>query len=613
MLNLFAGVWIFCWVWAVGLASIRWFPAPGPRGLRLAIAFAAGETLISIALLCLGLCGGLRGGLLIALAVSTSLITFPYFIREIRPALIRLKRLIQQDPLAAGLCGLLALAYALGALTPEREVDSLWYHLYVPLHYIKHGGWVQLVPFNLPSHYPMGAHLLYCVVLAVGDDMAAKAFTLCHIIPLAIALGWAARRYAGRDWTLPACVFLLACIHFKLPVMANITRPLMMTILLSSLLLWRALETNRRDCLIWAAVFCGMAMATKQTALFFAFGAQAALLLAGVAFPRKTTRMEIVRWGAIHAAIAWTIAAPWMVKSWMETGNPFFPALSNLFPVKPAFQNVVETYSHVHGFAPLKAGSFTEFLNIVAGNAAWPLYNADVLFGLGLLSLVLIPLTRRRAYFPWLNALALYAMFPLFWGHAVNRLFSESYGVTIVVIAAGMAAVENRIDWGRYFRAALLIAVTATFFYSKSAYLSSPNIHWYGGVTLTEPQRRAWLEQRGVFTRSLFAMRDWMHANLPLNAGVYSYNSEYPYYLQWKTTFSDELFGEQMHVWLRGGAGEAVTHLRALNVRYLLDGGKYDDRPPEELRAAWDDFKQRCLKEIHREGDAVLYRFSPAP
>ncbi len=73
-------------------------------------------------------------------------------------------RSIVRAPFTGIVIFILLTIYFLGACVPEREVDSLWYHLAVPLYYITHGGFIQLVPFNMPSHYPMNVHFALYVL-----------------------------------------------------------------------------------------------------------------------------------------------------------------------------------------------------------------------------------------------------------------------------------------------------------------------------------------------------------------------------------------------------------------------------------------------------------------
>ena len=200
MWNLFLGFWQFFWVWGFGFLIARRFLRDLPYGYYTVCAFALGEITLSYFYFALGLAGGFRFWILIPLGLILTILSIPAWINEL-PVLGRaVFASARRSPGSAFLTGLILLFYLLACCTPEREVDSLWYHLGVPMYYIQHGGYIQLVPFNMPSHYPMNAHLHYVFSLLAGNDTTAKAFNYCHFIPLSILVAAVVKRYAGREW-----------------------------------------------------------------------------------------------------------------------------------------------------------------------------------------------------------------------------------------------------------------------------------------------------------------------------------------------------------------------------------------------------------------------------
>ncbi|MDX9754559.1 MAG: glycosyltransferase family 39 protein, partial [bacterium] len=278
MMDPLFGIWQFFVVWALGLVLIRWIRLELPTGYRLAFAFGLGEMTVSYFLFLLGMVGGLRFSILVPLAVLITLGGFPRLIREMRHAGTAAWPYLRQSPwLSLGVAGIFGL-YALSACTPEREVDSVWYHLGVPLYYITHGGSIQLVPFNMPSHYPMNLHLHYCFSLLVGNEVTAKFFILFHFLPIFLLLWAVIARYAGARWGLWGILLYCCCMHFRIPVMANVERAVYFYVFLSTALLWMALEKKSWRLLLWASVFCGMAMGTKFNGHLFGYAAQWLLL-----------------------------------------------------------------------------------------------------------------------------------------------------------------------------------------------------------------------------------------------------------------------------------------------------------------------------------------------
>lgn len=611
MLNISWGLIQFLWVWSIGVFLLKQLPVHIPKRYWLAVAFLLGESVVSLFLLAMGLCSLLKPSIILPIVSISAFFTALSFWDEMKPSLQRLPKIVKESPLSAALLMGLLIPYLLGVCVPEREIDSIWYHLYVPQYYLNHGGAIQNVPFNLPSHYPMYAHLHYVITLMLGNDMSAKVFTLLHFIPLLMGLAAGVKRYAGKQWMMPACVFMLACVHYKLPVMANIYRPLQLSLLLSTLLLLYSYESGRKSAFYLAAFFCGMAIGTKYPAIFFVFAAHIAFMVFRWALRKRTSTFILVQSIAIYSLIAWTLASPWLIKSFLYTGNPFFPGLSGLFSVKPEYQAVVEIYSNIHSLAPLKANGFMDWASIVYQNAIWTMDNDDVLFGLGLLSIVLVPVFRRqRGFHPVLAALGLFLFFPLLWGHAVVRLFSICYPVLVLSTVTGLRGLTQRIKRPQLLTAVIMLAVSSSFVINKLTYFSSPTSIWRGEICISESARREWLDQYTIMPRELFAMKDWMDKRLMPDEKVYSFNSEYPYYLNRQVYFSDGLFGEQLILWLKKEPDEAARQLRLLGIGWFLDGEKNYNFPPEPLKDAWQQFRNSHLSEEHREGDVVLYRFN---
>ncbi len=610
MLNILWGLLQFLWVWSVGAFLLKRLPISLHGSYKAPVAFLLGETVVSYFLLISGTLGGLTQGFILPIASITAFFCATSLYNLLKGPIQSLPSTIKQSPIAAGLAGCFLVIYAIGACAPEREVDSLWYHLFVPQFYLNHGGLIQEVPFNLPSHYPMNAHLHFAVSLLLGNDASAKVFTLCHIIPLMMALAAAANRYVGRQWALPVCVILLACVHYKLPIMANVYRPLQLSLLLSTLMLVDYFESNRRASFYLAAVFCGMAMGTKLTAIVFVFGAHLVLMALVWLTQRRIGIISVLKDALVYSIISWSMLSPWLVKSFLITGNPFFPSLGGLFTAKPEFQSVIETYSTIHGFAPLKADGVLGWAQLVFANIKWALYNNDIIFSLGIVSVLFIPFVMQtRGRYLSFAALGMFLFFPLLWGHAVVRLFSACYPVIALAIAVCLHRITQPMKKQALIIALLLIAFSGSYVINKLAYLHSPSTRWNGEIRLSEPSRRQWLVERKIMPQHLFDMKDWMDDRLNTNETIYSFNSEYPYYLNQPIIFSDELFGEQLHGWLEQGPDEAVEQLRALDVVWFLDGGKHANRPPEHLKPAWNEFRFMYLREEHREGDAVMYRF----
>lgn len=616
MLNPVLGLWQFLLVWAFGIWIERRFRFDLPYGYRIAIAFGLGEMILSYALFGLGLIGGLRFWVLVPLSAVGTVVFFPGLFRELRLMTQKAYPYLRENWLMTSLIALLFGIYILGASVPEREVDVVWYHLAVPLYYINHGGFIQWVPFNLPSHYPMNVHLHYVFSLLVGNEITAKYFMLLHFIPAMILFAAVAARYVSRKWVLFPIIMYLSCLQFRLPVMANVQKALFFYVFLSTVLLWRALEKEDWPAFLLASLFCGMAMGTKMNALLFAWFAQWALIAIWLLFLRNESLWAGIKKWVVHSLIAWAMLSPWLIKSWIFTGNPFYPMLGRFFPVKPEYLHSMLSQESQHGLNFLKSKTLVDFFQEIITNINNYLYNADLIFFLGISSVIVLLILRRKEWlYPMLSGVLMLILFTWMWGLESGRLFAVSYPVLIVMTTCNLSWIEERLagkSLSSVMKWIVIVGLAGTFLIQKYAFVNSHAIQWNGETALSEPARRQWLEDRHVFSRDLFRMRDYLKTNIPDSDELYGYRMGYIFYLDRKYIISDYRFSEQLDQWLMQGDATAVEHLHQLGVKWVLAEKKglpnpvYPDQKP--FRERWDHFVDRYLQLKHQEGDVSLYR-----
>ncbi len=610
MINVLVGLWQFLVVWSFGLFLERKIKVSLPYGYRLAIAFGLGEAFLSYFFFLLGLYGGLRYEILFPLAALATVLFGPHFLREATKTVKAIRPHVINAPITSLIICILLLIYFLGTCVPEREVDALWYHLATPLFYIKHGGYIQLVPFNMPSHYPMNVHLHYAFSLLIGNDTTAKVFILCHFIPMLLLIWSVVKRYGPKHWGLLACAIYLSCLFFRLPVMANVQRGVFFYVFLSTVLLWYSLETRRLKLFILASVFCGMAMGTKFNALLFGYGAQVLLLLFWCFWLKKASFVGGLKKLGLHSLISWILMSPWMIKSYIYTHNPLYPLLGEFFDTKPLFVPPMESNAASHGINLLKAESIPGFFQQVIKNACLLLYSADLIFFLGIISLAgLVALRKKRWVMPTVTTVICYLLFTMLWGFDTERLFAVTYGVLTVSIVLTMSWISQKIPYKNFLYGIILFSVFGTFLQQKIYYLSSPNINWFGGVYLSKEVRRDWLSERGIFSRDLFAMKDWMEENTPEDDELYGYQTGYLFYLDRKYIVSGTRFGEQVDKWLEISPEYAAKQLDNLNVKWFLYKEKQWRGKLMSQDTKLQQFKNRFLEKVHSTGNVTLYNF----
>ncbi len=609
MINLLLGFWQFFWVWGLGFLLARRYLRNLPYGYYVAAAFALGEITLSYSYFALGMIGGLRFWILVPLAILITYFSFRVWLEEIYPLSLAIIDAIRKSPGSTIIAGLILLFYLLGCYVPEREVDSIWYHLGVPLYYIKHGGFIQLVPFNMPSHYPMNLHLHYTFSLLVGNDTTAKAFIFCHFFPMLILLAAVVKRYAGRHWGMFAVAVYLCALQFRVPVMVNNERAVYFYVFLSTVFLWYALEHHRKDLFLLAAAFCGMGMGTKFNGLLFGFVPQFLFLAyRAVVWKRKIWRDE---WKqiAFYSLMAWAFMVPWLLKSLILTGNPLYPMLGEIFPTKADFVPAMLSNANNHGLNILKSATIGQFFDQIGKNLLWLLFNNYLEFFLGLLAVCVLGILRKKRWtYPLLSTLLGYSLFTMLWGSDIARLFGANNGLIVLCIALVISWMVPRMKKGQWVVAAVLLGLFFTFAKERYYFLSSPNIRWYGNIVLSESARRDWLIERNLVSPELFVMKTWMDLAVPAADELYGYRTGYLYFLDRKYIVSDAHFKEQLDLWLRNGADYAAQRLHDLRVRWVLFNMNNISMQDPEIQNTWVEFSHRYLDPVRHEGNIHLCR-----
>ncbi|MCC6361980.1 MAG: phospholipid carrier-dependent glycosyltransferase [Bryobacterales bacterium] len=232
--------------------------------------------------------------------------------------------------------------YLANAFSPEIQSDALNYHLSIPVSAARTGSFPDRITFY--DVMPQGLETLFAMAYSVGGDSAAKLVHFCFLawsVPLlaqtALALGlpawtgWAGGLFyaitpvAGISG---ACAYNDAAITFSTLAVFQLM-----------VLWWRRGD----DRLLWPAGICaGFCYAIK-----FPGALIAPLALIAVLMKRRNRAARIVL-GAM------LIAAPWVGRAAILTGNPFAPLLNRLFP--NAYFHVdseQEMSTHLRGYGEL--------------------------------------------------------------------------------------------------------------------------------------------------------------------------------------------------------------------------------------------------------------------
>ncbi len=208
------------------------------------------------------------------------------------------------------------------ALAPPTRYDELTYHVAGPSYYLRQGG---IVPYPEGSNNPWlhYVEMLYSLGLELVGEASPRLFHLSMALAssgLVFLLG--RKLINGRAGLVAAMLF------FSLPVVAyegatayiDLFVTAYTTAAAYALVSWY-LEGGENRWLVVFGVFAGLAIGMKLTAAPVVAVMLLAILGVGlIGHPRPRLKMF-----ALVSGIVLLLSAPWFIRDWLWTGDPFFP------------------------------------------------------------------------------------------------------------------------------------------------------------------------------------------------------------------------------------------------------------------------------------------------
>lgn len=210
-------------------------------------------------------------------------------------------------------------------LAPDVSTDGLEYHLLVPKLTIQQNA-IRTQPLLVESNYPSLAEYDFIPMLMLSDERTAKAFHFLCAVLLLMAIG----RLARANGALAAAMF------FSMPI-AALTSGWAWNDMLFTLFVVLSLVQILERRFVVAGVLFGFATWTKYT-----------FVLAGIAVAAVLIRGAVQRWWRMRDLVRFAvpvllIAAVWMTKNAVLTGNPVYPFLNGIFH-SPLWSDVSDRY-----------------------------------------------------------------------------------------------------------------------------------------------------------------------------------------------------------------------------------------------------------------------------
>lgn len=359
-----AGLW---WVRLLGLNTLE------PR-VQYVLGAALGIGTLPLLVLLLGLAGALQKGLWTALLAGSGVlgilawqwirVEWPSDARQrsSKPSSALSWLVLAMIPFAV--VALLAASNAPGMLWPEEAFgyDVLEYHLQLPREYVE-AGRISYRPHNVYGSFPANVEMLYLLAMvASGDPLAAGTIAqMIHLLlgVLTVASVWVIAREDGRLSGLVGCVLAGSCGWLVyVSALAYVENGLLLFGVLATGCLLAALREDRVDAgatpepprsrrrwALTSGLLAGLACGCKYTAV-----PMIALPLGlSWVFVRRGSPTARIRAGGAFALGCLVTFSPWLVKNFVETGNPVFPLANRTFNANPPGWGAEQTEKWIAG------------------------------------------------------------------------------------------------------------------------------------------------------------------------------------------------------------------------------------------------------------------------
>ncbi len=249
----------------------------------------------------------------------------------------------------------------LQALCPPTDPDGLHYHLTAPQFYLREGRFFY-APTFLHLNWPLGIEMLFALGMAFHSHYAAGIIQFGIGLILLLAIYRLCLRVvpANRDNNLPAIVGCLTLALSFPPISGEMTwayidlgMGLFITLAAYALhLAWERILNSEDKASVthfWtlAALFAGLSATAKLPGLFVII--LVALIIWGQngTLNRSLLSRTTLRPVISGLLLGFLIAAPWLIRSWAQTGTPIYPYFANFLSVKdrsPEFQHRLNEY-----------------------------------------------------------------------------------------------------------------------------------------------------------------------------------------------------------------------------------------------------------------------------
>jgi hypothetical protein len=482
----------------------------------------------------------------------------------------------------AFLPGALAVNILIGALAPDVQRDSLWYHLTLPVQWLLRGD-VAMLTYTMPSTYTLLVEALYTLLLPLDDTLFITAFIAqIHLLTIAVflAIGWRFGGGGGLLLTAAIAPFAYASSFAYAPIPS---KPDPVTVFLLGVGWWRFaamldhVEEPRAREVFLAGVICSGAVMAKLSSLLLLMPLGLCFLV--VIGQRLRSPVRFMRIVAAATLGGLLVAAPWLIRAAIYSGNPVIHVARGILPVSEEFLPALRGYDVVPMFHPLTADgirmALTESLpmRLLVASASLNI----LFFIIPVASAVSLASRMKSVRMTGLGFLLAYLIWvPLLYGKGEElRYFGVGALAAAPALAGFGAEISRRVrrELLPILSLAFVIATGGSYARQQITFATIPTVNWPFRPVVTTHDRLQWLKPTADGLRSHY-YREVGRA-LPRDAHVLLPDSRGPFYLNRKAEWCDYFTCPMLDDWWRGMDHiQAHADLQARGITHILTESK---------------------------------------
>ncbi len=215
------------------------------------------------------------------------------------------------------------------ALVPANQYDELAYHLAVPKLFVQ-AHRITNINFIVYANWPLGTEMLNALNLLWASESIARFVNWLCLALLCLCLF-----HYGKKWFDLATGLIAAVILVTTPMALTLAGtnlveiPLALFTTLAALNLFDWLESEQSSKFVLSAFFAGIAAGIKLNAAMVGV-ILGIIMVIGLWLKHRSGLRMISKHLIVYGILVFLFVLPWYLRTWYQTGNPFWPFLYNI-------------------------------------------------------------------------------------------------------------------------------------------------------------------------------------------------------------------------------------------------------------------------------------------